>query len=151
MTRTRTIPGGVAALAAAAVLAALGDLTGGLAGLALLATWYALGPASAFAAGQVGVVALAGDWSLGVVGIGELAVFAVLLAPALPSARGRRFAVQTVVATVALGGVAYGAHRAWETTWATALVLVAVAALVGYGLHRYELLGTGRVDGASLD
>lgn len=139
----RSLPGGLAALLAAGALVALGGPLGAGAGVALVTCWYLLGPVYAFAVGQVAVVALAGDWPLRYVAGAELAVLAVLVAPDLATARGRRLAAGTVAGIGVLGGGAFVAQLTWETTWATAVVLVGVVALASYGLHRYELVATG--------
>lgn len=141
----RSILGGLAVLLAAGVLGALGGPLGAAAGLALVACWYLLGPIYAVAVGQIAVVALARDWPLLYVAGAELAVLAVLVVPDVTSVRGRRLAASTVVGGGLLGLAAAGAQLTWETTWATAVVLVGVAAFASYGLHRYELVAIDEV------
>jgi hypothetical protein len=137
--------GGLASLVAAGTLVALAGPLGGVAGAALFACWYALGPTYAFAVGQVAIVALVNQYPLPYVIVAESAVFAVLLSPDLGSSRGRRLVGGTVLATVTLGGLAYGTLVAWGTLWATALVVLVAIALVTYTVHRYELVTNGGV------
>lgn len=144
----RTILGGVAAAVAAGAIAVVGGVPGILAGVALAACWYVLGPVYAFAVGQVAAVAVWDGRPLAVVAGLELAVLAVLVAPDLATRSRRRVALWSLAIAVALGGLAYGAQATWETTWATATVVLGVAALAAYGLHRYELLATGALDAA---
>jgi hypothetical protein len=142
----RSVPGGLAALAVAVVLAVLAGPPGAVAGAVVLASWYVLGSLYAFAVGQVAVVAFVGDWPVVYLAMSEAAAFAVLVAPDVATARGRRLAVGTVLVSGLVGIVAYGAMVTWEMTWVTAVVLLGVAGVVVYGLHRYELVATGAVD-----
>jgi hypothetical protein len=143
--RDRTLPGGIAAVVAAGGLVALGGPTGGLLGLAVLACWYGLGPAYAFATGQVALVAVAGDARLAVVAAAQVALFGVLVGPDLATRRGRRLAVGTVAVTLLLGGIGYAALVTWDSVAAAAVVLLGSAGLLSYGLYRYELVATGQV------
>lgn len=143
MTPDRTRLGGLAAVLAAGIPTALGGPVGAVAGVALVACWYVLGPVYAFAVGTVAVAALSPAWPLEATAGGLGAAFAVLLAPDLASARGRRLAAGTLLGAGTLGAVAAASQLAWGTTWATAVVLVGPLALAGYALHRYELVATG--------
>lgn len=145
MSTERSVPGGLAAVLAAGLLFVLGGPVGIAGGFALVAVWYALSSIHAFAVGQFAIVALAGDWPLSYTAGAELAVFAVLLASDVTTVRGRRLAAHTVVGTAALAGVAASVHAVWTETWATAVVVCTVLALVAYGLHRYERVATGAV------
>lgn len=143
MTPDRTSIGGAAAVLAGGVLVVLDGTPGAVAALALVGCWYVLGPVYAVAVGQVAVAALAGNWSLPVLAGAELAVLAVLVAPDLANAGGRRLAGGTVVGAAILAGIAYGAQGTWETTWATVVVLAFVTAFAAYTFHRYERVATG--------
>lgn len=139
----------------AALVAGLGFvLVGGLAGvasaLAVALVWLFLPAVYAVALGHVLLAALTVDGGtlleFIVVGLG---LFAVLLAPA-----SRLYERETLVSvTVFAAGVLFFAFGIAFTTadvlWIASLALVVLWALAAYGIHRYELVTLGLVEGSS--
>lgn len=146
---TRAPLGGIAAVAVCALLWVMSGPVGLVGGGVLLAAWAVLPATYAFAVGQVAFVAAtrpdglldAGILPLALV---ELGLAGVLVGPALHD-RDRSIAAWTLLGAAALGGLALASYALWDRVWIAAAVLVGVAALVAYGLHRYELVVLGKV------
>lgn len=73
----------------------------------------------------------------------EAAMLAVLVGSALRTTR--RAVLPLVAATLGLFGLVFAGLVATDRIWPVALLLVATVAVIGYGLHRYELVHTGQV------
>ena len=108
---------------------------------------YLAAATTAFAAGQIVLVALyPTEGPLALLVLAEIGLSCVLLAPVVDHDEPGRATVATLVAGVALGGTAWAALRSTEGVWAGASVLVVGTAVVAYGLHRYERVRLGLVE-----
>lgn len=140
---------GIGGLLAAAVgLVWLGGGLGAAAALGLLAIGYAFAPPYGFAAGQFGLAAVVTAGStpgIAVVGGMQAALFLVLVCDAPRDRRGRRAIVTAAAGALALVALAWWVQTTWEATWVTALVVAGTLGLIGYAIHRYELVATGVV------
>lgn len=139
--RLATLPGGLAAVTAAWLGWVLLDVPGLLAGAAVVAAWLLAPPVFALALGQLLFAAvLPADASLTVIAVVE----APLLVLFLVDVADRRAPLRTVgggaVTLAAFAGLAVaGVHWLARLRHAAAL-LVCVAAVVGYALHRYTVV-----------
>ena len=108
---------------------------------------YLAAATTAFAAGQIVLVALyPTEGPLALLVLAEIGLSCVLLAPVVDHDEPGRATVATLVAGVALGGTAWVALRSTEGVWAGASMLVVGTAIVAYGLHRYERVRLGLVE-----
>lgn len=129
-------------------------LVGGLAGVASALTvgivWLLLPAVYAVALGYVLLTALTVSSStlfeFIVVGFG---LFAVLLAPTSRFYRRKTLISVTVFAAAALFSVFAIAFTIADTLWIEVLALIVTWALAVYGIHRYELVVLGIVEGSS--
>lgn len=129
----------------------LGGPLGFAAGVLVAGAWYAIGTPYAIALAHVAFVVWVPDGATGA----DLAILwgpsaALLLAPALRSGRPIEFGLATVVATLALGALAWVGIGVDSVPIAGAL-LVGGFVLAAYALHRHELVTTGRVDDEFVD
>lgn len=148
MRRRHPIGGLGVALATVALWSAAG-LPGLVAGLLTLLAW-ALAPATlAFAVGQVLAVPLLGDAGLAPLVAVEVGLLAVLAGPLTTPDRPARTLAAFVAGTAALWAAAWLVLRAGEPLWAAAATLAIVAATAAYGVHRYERVRLGLVEGGS--
>lgn len=143
----------LAALAVATAAAGLGYALGpvGLIVAAAVAlTWALASPVYAFGAGQLLFAVLATGLADGrpttALVVGQLGLVAPLLAALL--GRWPLRVAATASATFALAAATFGAVYALETTLQGIAVLALVYAIAAYGLHRYELVRLGLVQGA---
>lgn len=138
----------IAVVLAAALLIATFLLAGGLAGIlaaaVTLAVWYALGSPYAIATGVVtaGAVGVTTPTGSAVVGLGLLGV---LLAPTAVAFDPGRSALATVLFTAGFGTVAVLLLQVWPL-WVGAVGVSVALALVGYAVHRYQLVALGLVE-----
>ncbi|RDZ63811.1 hypothetical protein C5B90_11835 [Haloferax sp. Atlit-12N] len=124
-------------------------LTSGLwgvaAGVLVLAAATATTGPLAFVVAQLTAVSFFGDASLVALGGAQLAAFPLLASAACawPPDRSRlaRLAAGYVVAL----GAAWALWATLRWAWQATLVAVVLAALVAYGLHRYERVALGLV------
>jgi len=134
------------------VLAALGasqPAVGLVAAAGLLAAWATLAPPYAVAVGWVGLAATVPDAGVAtsVLPVATAASLLLLLVVRdLPTPTGRRTAWLTLGLAGVLGGVA-AATVGPTRIWLAAALVIGVGALVGYGVHRYERVALGVVDG----
>lgn len=148
-------PGVALALGTVGGLTWVGGHVGFLGGIALVAAQLATTPRYAFAVGHLALVAATGGAIPDplVLGIVEALLFGVLLTPGPGRRFDGRFAVGTAATTAGLSALAWASLRARDATWIAAGVVLAVAGLVGYGVHRYEVaaLGAGPASGTERD
>lgn len=140
-------PGVAVAVGTVGALTWLGGHVGFFGGVALLAVLLASTPRYAFAVGQVALVAATGGAvpaPAGVV-IAEVLLFGVLVSPDAGRSFEPTLTAGTVAAAAGLCGIAWASLAAWGQTWLAGGVVLAVAGLVAYGLHRYELVAQGHV------
>jgi hypothetical protein len=141
----------VVAAAGAVGLAALaaGDpLVAAFGALATLLAWVVLAGPYAFAAGQVALATAVADpvATLPTLVLAEGLLVALLVVPAEPG-EDWRLGASTVAALMGLVTVAGVALLAvGGGTAAAALVLLVTGGLIGYGIHRYDLVQLGVVD-----
>lgn len=123
----------------------VGGFSGVVAAVALGVAWYALPAPYAVAGGYLLFVALlpAAPSLLQIAPVG-LGLLGVLAAAAPGTARGRFVAALAGTALLLSGVAGFGFQLGGLTT--AAVSVGAVALLLGYGLHRYELLRVGRLD-----
>ena len=140
----------IAVLVAGIGFALVGGPAGVASALAVGVVWFLLPAVYAVALGHVLLAALTvgGGTPLEFVGVG-LGLFAVLLAPA-----ARLYRRETVVSiTVFAAGALVFAFGITFTTagalWIASLALVVIWVLVAYGIHRYELVTLGLVEGSA--
>ena len=108
---------------------------------------YLAAATTAFAAGQIVLVALyPTEGPLALLALAEVGLSCVLLASVLGRDEPGRAIVATLIAGVALGGTAWVALRSTEGVWAGTSAVVAGTATVAYGLHRYERVRLGLVE-----
>lgn len=140
-------PGVAIAVGAAGALTWVGGHVGFLGGVALVAALLAATPRYAFAVGQLALAAATGGTTPdpGVLVIVEALLFGVLVTPGADRPFDPRLAAGTCATTGGLCAVAWASLRAWDATWIAAGVILAVAGLAGYGVHRYELVALGNV------
>lgn len=134
------------AVGAAVALTWVGGHVGFLGGFALLAALLATTPRYAFAVGQFALVAATGGGvPPGSLVLAEALLLWVLLTPDAGRAFEPRHAVVTVAATGGLCAIAWASLAAWRAAWIAGVVVLAVAGLAAYGVHRYELVALGNV------
>jgi hypothetical protein len=144
--RVRTWIGVAAVLLAGGGFVLTGGLAGALAAAVLAVAWYALPVPYAVAVGHlllVGVVP--GDAALVRVAPAEAGLLGVLLSEASTVDAPGRFVAAMLAAGVVLLGAAWAGSVAGGLPGA-AVALVVVGAVLGYALHRYELLRLGLLD-----
>ncbi|MFB6130400.1 MAG: hypothetical protein ABEJ28_06230 [Salinigranum sp.] len=133
----------------------LGGLGGALGAAAVALAWYFLPVEYAFVAGQVVLAALVAPGGVPtaapvgpvpIVGV-EAALWALLAASLWDVAGTPRATVVFGVLSAAAGGGAWVAAASGTATWAVAGALVCAFAVAAYGLHRYELVALGLVEG----
>jgi hypothetical protein len=133
------------------VLACLGVvLSGGLAGVlaaaVLAVAWYAFPLPYAVALGHLLLVALLpADAGLARVALAETGLLGLLLAEAPTIEPPGRFVAAMLSASVVLGGAALAGRVAGGLPGAT-IALAAAGGILGYAVHRYELLRLGLLD-----
>lgn len=146
-TTPRTVA--VRVLAAAAAVGPLylvagvpGAALGGGTVLALL-----LAPAFGFAAGQLGlVVVLPPSAPLLRVGLAQAGLFVALFGATATARTSVADAVAYGVLAGVLGGLTWWGIRTGLPLWGVAAGLIGAVALVGYGVHRSELVALGLVE-----
>jgi hypothetical protein len=153
---------GLAVVAAAAALAVGGDIaglrledggtavledpTGPLVAAVVILVWLAAGTPYAVVAGQVGLV-VGLDGGPAATPIAQAALVGVLVVDVAASHRGPE-RVRTAVVGAATAVVLVGIVRYVTGTVAAAVLVVAVAALSTYTIHRFERLTLGLVGDA---
>jgi hypothetical protein len=145
---TRTLPWlAFASLALAGLgFSLVGGLSGVVAALVLGAAWYALPAPYAVAGGHLFLVALLPtDPGLLQVAPAEVGLLGILAADAPDAAAPGRFVSVLAGVALLLSGVASFGFRLGGIAMG-AVSLAVVALLMGYGLHRYELLRLGLLD-----
>lgn len=131
---------------------AIGTVVGPLGALVAIgvgSAQYLVSTTAAFATGQIVLAALfpPGGSPVALV-LAEIGLLCVLCRIVVDHHAPARLIGATLVAGVAIGGSGWLALRSSTTIWIGAGVIVAVTALVAYGLHRYERVQLGLV-GAS--
>lgn len=140
----RTQLAAAGALLAAAGFALAGGPRAAIGGLGVVAAWAVAGHVYGFAVGQLLFVTLlepAIDPRLGAI---QLGLVGLLLAPSL-AASPRRAVGAFAVAGAGLVGVVAGVRDVAGALWPAMVALAATVALVGYVIHRYQLLTLGVV------
>lgn len=148
---TRTDIAGALAVGLVGVgLVWIGGFAGLLATLVTVAVWAVIAPEYAVAAGQVLVAALVG--AAGPVAIPPIVVaesgLALVLLVELLADDDRRFGVLGYL--VAIGGIGAVTSLLYATEvglWLVGGVQLAVFAVAAYGIHRYERLRLGLIEG----
>ena len=114
-------------------------------GLGTAGVWYAFGFPYAVGVGHVGLVAISldgiGSFEVAVVELGFIIVF---LASIRYAVAPRRVGVVALASGLVLGGTAWLTLLS-QPMWLAATVFILLFALVGYGVHRYELVALGLV------
>lgn len=138
---------GLAALAlAGAGFVLVAGVAGALAAVTLAVAWYALPLPYAVALGHLLLVAsVPGGTGLAVLVPAEAGLLGLLLSEAPAVDAPLRFGAAFLGTATVLIGVAAAGFAAGGPVGA-ALALAVVAATLGYGLHRYELLRLGFLD-----
>lgn len=131
-------------------MGSVAGVPGLVAGVGVAAVWYALGTPYAIAVGHLLLAALVPTVPpLPALAAVELGTLLLLAGDAgVTAGPGRR----SIAGLVAFGGLlaALGAARSvTEELWLLAAALVGVTAVAAYGLHRYERVRMGLVEGAA--
>lgn len=148
MTSRHPIGGLGVAVATVALWAAAG-LPGLAAGLLTLLSW-ALGPATlAFAVGQVLAVPLLGTPGVASLAAVQVGLLAILAGPLTATDRPHSTLAAFAAVTAVLWGTAWLVRRSGEPPWIGAVALAVAAVTLAYGVHRYERVRLGLVDGGA--
>jgi len=139
----------VAFLVLIGMLGFSGGLPGLVVGIGTVAVWYALGLPYAVAAGHVALIAVFLD---GISSVDLALVEVAFMAPLLASIRRVSTPLQTGIVALAVGSLLGG--TAWfvlasRSLWLAASAVVVLFMLVGYAVHRYELVQLGLVSDRS--
>ncbi|MFC6905761.1 hypothetical protein ACFQGH_11200 [Halalkalicoccus tibetensis] len=124
-------------------------LLGTVSATLIVGAWFALPMVYTVALGHVLVAALTVDgfttWAIVTVELG-LGGMILLATPAL---YGRRTVVSMIVFMLGLFVFTFGiVYVTSSSLWLGALALLIVGALASYGMHRYELVSLGLVEGS---
>lgn len=139
--------GGAGLVLATAALWSIAGLPGLAAGLLAIGAW-AVAPATlAYAVGQTLAVPLLGSVDvLPLVAI-EIGLLGVLAGPLAGVDRQIEALLTFVVATGGFAGIAWLVLGAGEPVWVATVAMALVAATTAYGVHRYERVRLGLVEG----
>lgn len=148
----RSRPEILAVLVAAAGFVLVGDLGlgGAASAVALVLAWYLLPIVYTIAVGHVLVAALSIDelTTFAIITV-ELGLFGMLLMTT-PNLYDRGTVKSMTVFMLGLLVFTFGiAFMTSEALWIGALALLVVGALVSYGMHRYELVSLGLMEGST--
>ena len=142
-----SLVGGVGAVLAAGALVLVAGLPGLLAGVLVVAGWYLLSVPFALAVGHVLLaVTVPQSSAIGAFVLVEVGFVLLLVGPLVRGREDLRIVSAAIVVFLALLGVVAVGLRWYESVALAALALVVAASLLGYGLHRYELLRLGLVE-----
>ncbi|POG56019.1 hypothetical protein [Haloferax marisrubri] len=126
------------------------SLTNGLwgvaAGVLVLAAAAASDGPFAFVVAQLTAVSFFADAGLVALGSAQLAAFPLLAGAACGWPPDRALLVRLAAGYAVALGVAWALWTTLRWAWQAALVAAVLAALVAYGLHRYERVALGFVD-----
>jgi|GEM_PF-2985912 len=132
---------GLATLGAVAVGFLVAGVSGILAGAALVVAWLLAPPVVVVALGQVLFAPLLpADASLATIALVEAPLAAILLVDLTDWRAPVGTLVAAVVALAAFVGLAVAGVVWLDRLWQTAALLVPVAAVVAYGLHRFTVV-----------
>ncbi|SFR86965.1 hypothetical protein SAMN05216559_0289 [Halomicrobium zhouii] len=132
---------GLATLGAVAVGFLVAGVPGVLAGAALVVAWLLAPPVVVVALGQVLFAPLLpADASLATIALVEAPLAAMLLVDLTDWRAPVGTLAGAVVALAAFAGLAVAGLVWFGRLWQTAALLVPVAAVVAYGLHRYTVV-----------
>lgn len=146
----RTWIGGGGVLLTTGLFALAGGFSGLVAGALLAGIWYRLPSLYAVAFGHLALAALVPETpAVAPLLAAELGLFAMLVAPARRQKRSLELAAATLLGVVALGVLVRTGLDRFDALWPTAALLALAVALLAYGLHRYELLATGQLEGTA--
>lgn len=136
------IVGGVAVLAAGALLALAGGIAGTVFAITAAVAWLFAPPVFAFVLAQAGVAALATQLPTPIIAATELTLLVVLLTdPKLPLTLRPRAAA--IVATATVVAIAWVVHPV--PSWVTATLVLSGIAAITYAVHRYQLVSTTKL------
>lgn len=145
----RTWGGGLGILVAGIGLTFLGGMPGLVAACLTAAGWWILPAQYAFTIGHFALAALLpemGNPEIGVVAIVEAGLI-LLLADALDATERQGQLVAGAVGGISVTVVVVWASAQWvPALWLRGFGLLAVGALVGYWMHRYERTALGVLD-----
>ncbi|MCU4802134.1 hypothetical protein OB920_17295 [Halobacteria archaeon HArc-gm2] len=132
---------GLATLGAVAVGFLVAGVSGILAGAALVVAWLLAPPVVVVALGQVLFAPLLpADASLATIALVEAPLAAILLVDLTDWRAPVGTLVAAVVALAAFVGLAVAGVVWLDRLWQTAALLIPVAAVVAYGLHRFTVV-----------
>lgn len=148
LTPSLTVPEAVGLGIVAAAFVFFGGAGGALAAAAVVGFWLAFPVEYAFAAGQIGLVAVAPDQvGLPLLVTGEAGLGLVVAGSLRKAGSTSAQAVGWLLAAAGLGFGILIAVTAEIALWQTAVVLLAVCTATAYGLHRHELVRLGLATG----
>lgn len=138
---------GLATLGAAAVGVLVAGLPGALAGAALVVAWLLAPPVVVAALGQVLFAPLLpADAPLAMIALVEAPLAALVLVDLIDWRAPLGTFVGAVVTLAAVAGLAVAGIVWLDRLWQAAALLVPVAAVVAYGLHRYTVVTVEMTD-----
>lgn len=136
---------GVATLGAAAALGMVAGGPGAVGGAALLLAWLLVPPIFVVALGQVVVAALLPtEVPLRTVALPEAALAVLLLVDVVDRHSPIKTVIVGVASLVAFAGLAVAGIHWLATLWQAAALVVAVAAVAAYAMHRYTVVAVER-------
>lgn len=138
---------GAGAVAVVLAFGAFGGLAGLAAGVAVAVGSLVLPATYAFAFGHVALLFALPSPTLRQIAAVELGLAAVLVSPMAGTDGGRRLIAATALCFVGLAAVVAPASLAVDPLWTVAAALVALVAALSYGVHRYERLRLGLLEG----
>lgn len=145
-TAVRSPLGGVGALVTAGALVLIAGPLGIAAGIGLFVSWAASPGIYAFALGQILFAVLVPEPTGIQLGVVEGGLLVLLI-----GSTDDRIVSTTVLTTgafVLLFTIIFATREWWDGLWPAALTLVATVGLLGYVMHRFELVRLGLVEGS---
>lgn len=148
-TRSRREIGAVVIAAVGLVFASGFELAGAASAAVIALVWFVFPVVYTIALGHILVAALTVDgFSTIAIVIAELGLFGILLTAA-PTLYDRGTVTSMTVFMLGLFVFTFGiAFVTSEALWIGALALLVVGAIAAYGMHRYELVSLGLVEGS---